>query len=154
MYEGMAVFFFLATGAVSLFTFCGVAVWANARRQERVALYRTELLKKLAEQPSEGARQVLAMMRDESARKDVARRRGVLLGGLITCALGIGLVGLLSSIPTSGIDLREVGLIPFMIGLVLVLFAVFGLRPRQAELPAAASPAAPAEPTPSTHEAA
>lgn len=129
LYVGL--FFFLATAAVALFTFIGVAVWSDARKQERLALYRAELLKKLAEQPGDGARQVLEVLREENLRKDLGKRRGLLLAGMILAAVGLGLVALLSGIKDAEVDLRAVGLIPFLIGLALFLFGLFGLRPRQ-----------------------
>ncbi len=145
MHGGMyiAVFFFLATAAVALFTFIGVAVWTDARKQERLALYRAELLKKLAEHPGEGAQQVLEVLREETLRKDLAKRRGLLLGGMITGAVGIGLMALLSGIKDTQVDLRAVGFIPFLIGLALFLFGLLGLRPRQ---PAREQPPPPHEP--------
>jgi hypothetical protein len=127
LYVGL--FFFLATGAVSLFTFVAVASWSEARKQERIALYRSELLKKLAEQPADGARQVMEVLRQEAARKDIGRRRGLLLGGMITMAVGVGLLVLLGGLRDTGVNLQAVGLIPVLIGLALMLFGWFGLRP-------------------------
>jgi hypothetical protein len=137
--EAMSTFFFLAVGAVSLFTFIGVATWARERRVERVALYRAELLKKLSEQPGDGPRQVLELMREEAARKSLERRRGLLLGGMLACAVGLGLVALLGALPT-GVELRPVGLIPFLVGLVLILFAWLGMKPPAPPPPNQGSP--------------
>src|SRR6202007_1581588 len=92
MFKALDLFFFLAVGAVSLFTFIGIAVWITARKQERLALYRSEVLKKLAEQSGEGGRQVLAIMHEESAGKEREKRRGIILGGLICAAVGMGLI--------------------------------------------------------------
>jgi hypothetical protein len=137
LYVGL--FFFLATGAVALFTFVAVASWSEARKQERIALYRSELLKKLAEQPGDGARRVIDVLREEGTRRDVGRRRGLLLGGMVTMAVGLGLMVLLGSIRESEINLMAVGLIPFLIGTALVLFGWLGMRSgrREAEYAAA-----------------
>jgi len=127
-----ALFLFLAVSAVALFTFIAVASWTRARKEERIALYRSELLKKVAEQPGEGARQVLEILRQEAAQKELAKRRGLLLAGMITGAVGIGVMVMLSGIKDPELSVWTVGLFPFLIGLVMVLFAWFGMRPRQA----------------------
>jgi hypothetical protein len=147
MYGGLYVglFFFLAVGAVALFTFVGVAAWSGARTQERLAMYRTELLKKLAEQQGDGARQVLAVLRQENLRRDAEKRHGLLLGGLITCAVGVALMVLIFSVNPPEVHAWTVGLFPFLVGAVLVLFAWGALRPGVA---AAEPPSPPAAPTP------
>lgn len=128
----IALFFFLAVGAVALFSFIAVATWASARKEERVALYRSELLKKVTEQTGEGARQVLTILREEAAQKELAKRRGLLLGGLITAVVGIGLITMLSGIGDSEVHVWSVGLIPLLIGVVLFLFGWFAIRPAPA----------------------
>jgi len=45
----VAVFFFLAVGAVALFTFLSVATWTGTRQAEREAYYKAEMMKKIAE---------------------------------------------------------------------------------------------------------
>jgi hypothetical protein len=126
-----SMFFFLAVGAVSLFTFFGVAAWIAARKEERIALYRTELLKKVAEQPSDGARQVLELLHEERARKELEKRRGLLFAGMLIIAVGIGLTVLLAALPT-GVTVWPVGLIPVLIGAAFLLFGWLGMRPRPA----------------------
>jgi hypothetical protein len=138
-----SMFFFLSVGAVSLFTFFGVAAWTAARKDERIALYRTELLKQLAEKPSGGARQVLEMLRYENERKELDKRRGLVLGGMLTAAVGTGVMILLATLPID-VTVWPVGLIPFLIGAALCLFGWLGIRPR----PAAPWPASPASDAP------
>ena len=116
----VAVFFFLSVGAVALFTFIAVAHWATQRREEREVQYRCELLKKLAEQPGEGARQVLDMLRAEEAKKEREHRQGLILGGLITFVVGVGVMLLLYGVEKSE-PVWLVGLIPLLIGAVLFL---------------------------------
>jgi hypothetical protein len=134
MFKALDVFFFLAVTAVSLFTFVGIAVWTKARKQERIALYRSELLTKLAEQPGEGSRQVFAMLRDEAAGRERDKRRGTILAGLICASVGLGLIVLLSGSRDPNVNLAGIGMIPFLIGFVLVVFAWVGMRPK-AEAP-------------------
>ena len=49
MDAGVAVFFFLAIGAIALFTFLSVATWTGTRQNEREAYYKAEMLKKIQE---------------------------------------------------------------------------------------------------------
>jgi hypothetical protein len=41
---GVALFIFLAIGAVALFTFLSVATWAGTRQAEREAYYKAEMI--------------------------------------------------------------------------------------------------------------
>lgn len=125
----VALFFFLAVGAASLFTFVGCAVWSGTRLQERLELYRTELLKKVAEQPGEGGRQVLLLLREEHQRKHAERRQGLLLGGLVTAAVGCALMVMLGGVRSANFAGVGIGLIPFLIGVSMFFFALVALRP-------------------------
>ena len=79
-----AVFMFLSVGAVALFSFIAVASWADARRKEREAYYKSETLKKLSE--SQGSAAVLELLREEQKQAAAKRREGLRLGGLINIA--------------------------------------------------------------------
>ena len=139
----IGLFFFLAVASVALFTFIAVASWSEARKQERVAMYRTELLKKVAENQGEGARQVLAMLRQRDERRQAEKRHGMLLGGMITCAVGVALMVLIFSVNPPGVYAWTVGLFPFLIGAVLVLFAWRVMRAGAAVAEPPEPPAAP-----------
>ena len=119
------VFVFLSVGAVALFSFVAVASWADARRKEREAYYRSETLKKVAE--SQGGAALLDLLRDEQRQAATRRREGLKLGGLVNIALGIGVMVALAQIQR-GVFL--VGLIPALIGAALLGYAVF-LYPRE-----------------------
>ena len=54
-YTNLGIFLFFSVGAISLFSFIAVASWSDARRREREAYYKTDLLKKLCESPSASA---------------------------------------------------------------------------------------------------
>ncbi len=125
-----ALYFFLSVSTVAFFAFVGTASWNGARTQERLAMYRAELLKKLAEQPGEGALHVLALLRQEQRVKEDEKRRGLLLGGLITGATGLGLVLMLAGVGgNDGFHAWTIGAFVVLIGAALVLFSRFGMRP-------------------------
>jgi peptidoglycan/LPS O-acetylase OafA/YrhL len=128
----VALYFFLSVGAVALFTFVGVSAWSGARTQERIALYRAELLKKIAEGPGEGGRQVLALLQHEERRREADRRHGMTLSGLVTAAVGVAFMVMMMNLGDESFHVWTIGLIPFLIGVVLVAFARLALRPRPA----------------------
>ena len=121
METGAAMFLFLAAASVAVFAFLSIAVWVSAPAQERKSRDRIALLKTLAESPSENATRVLDMLREEEERrrerKERDERKGYILGGLITMAVGVGLAAMLMILGSHGS--WSVGLIPFLIGGVL-----------------------------------
>jgi hypothetical protein len=134
---GLAVVYLSLTAmVVAVFSFISMAVWVGARSQERRSRDRMVLLKSVAEQPSENARLVLELLREQDARKEMQarrqERRGMLQGGLILTAIGISLSIMVTAMtPRTGA--WSVGMIPLSIGVVLLLFILF-------DRPAAASP--------------
>ena len=122
MSSGAALFLFLAAAAIGLFAFLSVAVWASAPAQERQARDRLALLKTLAESPGENAARVLEMLLQEEENKRIRKlreeRRGYMLGGLITMAVGVGLGAMFVVLPGKS-GAWTVSLIPFLIGCVL-----------------------------------
>jgi len=122
-----AVFMFLSVGAVALFSFIAVASWADARRKEREAYYKSETLKKLSE--SQGSAAVLELLREEQKQAAAKRREGLRLGGLINIAVGVGLMIFLAGLIR---DERAylLGVIPLLIGLALLSYSLF-MAPRE-----------------------
>jgi hypothetical protein len=124
--DDMSVFLFLSVGAIALFSFVAVAVWSGERRREREAYYRSETLKKIADTQGAGGGSALEFLREEERIEARRKREGQKLGGMITMAVGVGLMIFLYSIPDP--DARfayRVGLIPFLIGVVLLGHALF-----------------------------
>ncbi len=118
-------------GSIALFSFLGVATWSDARRKERVAYYRNETLKKIAESSGEGAKSALELLREQE--KNFAKRRleGMKIGGLVTAAVGIGVMALLRGLVHDE-PVYLAGLIPLLIG-VAVLIYPFLLAPKEPE---------------------
>jgi len=118
-------------GSIALFSFLAVASWSDARRRERETFYKSETLKKIAESSGEGAKAAIELMREQE--KNVAKRRleGMKLGGLITAVVGIGVMVLLHGLVQSE-PVYLAGLIPFLVGVVLMLYGFF-LAPKPQE---------------------
>jgi hypothetical protein len=118
-------------GSIALFSFLAVNGWADARRKEREAYYRSETLKKIAESSGEAAKSTLELMREQE--KNFAKRRleGLKIGGLVTTAIGIGVMALLRGLVHDD-PVYLAGLIPLLIGVALLAYP-FLLAPRVEE---------------------
>jgi hypothetical protein len=124
------IFLFLSVGAAALFGFLAVAAWSGARQQERESYYKNDMLKKLAETETTGAAAALQYLRDEreakEARSSLKKHEGYVLGGLINTAIGVALMIFLHAIVHDE-PVFYVGLIPGLIGVVLLLYAYLPL---------------------------
>jgi ferric-dicitrate binding protein FerR (iron transport regulator) len=116
-------------GSIALFSFLAVTTWSEARRKEREAYYTSETLKKIAESSGEGAKSALELLRER--QKNLARNRleGVKLGGLVTAAVGVGVMVLLRGLVHDD-PVYLAGLIPVLVGVALLVYA-FVLAPRE-----------------------
>ncbi len=123
-------FIFLSIGAVALFSFVAVAAWSDNRRKEREAYYRSETLKKIAETQGAGGASALELMKEEERKERRRRLEGVKLGGLITSAVGIGIMIFLRAIEHDE-PAYLCGVIPLLIGVALLMYS-FVLAPKEA----------------------
>jgi len=127
--DGLPFFLFLSVASIALFSFIAVASWADARRREREAFYKSETLKKIAEAQGDGASSALEFLREEKKSAAQRRREGLKLGGLINIAVGIGLMILLRAIANDE-PVFLVGLIPLLIGVALLAYSYL-LTPKE-----------------------
>lgn len=117
---GVAVFLFLAIGAIAVFTFLSVATWTGTRQQERESYYKAEMMKKIAEVGGE-RNAALEYLREEARISAAKQIGGFRLGGLICIAVGLALLILLHElVPVHGVYLS--GLIPLFVGLALLMY--------------------------------
>lgn len=117
-FETMSVFGFLAVGAIALFTMISITAWSDARRKEREAYYKSDMLKKLAESQGAGAASALELLREENRIATVQRRQGLKTGGLIVAAAGLGLLIFLHALIHDA-PIYLVGLMVLLIGAAL-----------------------------------
>lgn len=126
----VAVMLIPVVGSIALFSFLAVTTWSDARRREREAYYKSETLKKIAESSGEGAKAALDLLREQERNLIRRRLEGMKLGGLITTAVGIGVMVLLHGIANNEGPVYLSGLIPLLIGLALLVYT-FVLVPKE-----------------------
>jgi hypothetical protein len=129
--NSLPIFLFLSVATIALFSFVAVAVWASERRREREAYYRSETLRRVAEtQGATGSSAIEFLVEEE---KNAARRRvdGQKLGGLITVAVGVGMMIFIKAVDRDDPDPTYlVGIIPLLIGVALLVYSYL-LAPKQ-----------------------
>ena len=116
---GSMLFVFLAVGAVALFSMISVASWSDARRKEREAYYKNDMLKKLADTQGPGVTSALELMREEVRIAALHTRQGLQISGLITAAAGVGVLIFLRALLGKDEGVFLCGLIPLFVGLAL-----------------------------------
>ena len=115
----IALFMFLTIGAIALFSFLAVATWSGTRQKEREAYYKTEMLKKIAEQGGE-KNPALEYLREQERIAERKRVAGIKVGGLVNIAVGLAIIALLYGlVPIKAVSLC--GLFPLFIGVALLL---------------------------------
>lgn len=126
---------------IGMFTFLSIAAFADARKKEREAYYRSEVRKKLIEQwgaeksaelmellkEDTKDHQLLAMFGEEKPKDPRRRREAYILAGLITTALGVGAKIALRYVPGE-FPFDRLGLIPILVGAALLIHAALFMR--------------------------
>ena len=115
---------------ICIFTFTSIAAWAEQRRKEREAFYRSEILKKLADSTGTQAQQVLEMMREQDRNQERRSREKQKLAGLILTGVGLSLCLMFYLMTPNEHHEWAIGLIPLLIGLALLVYN-YGLAPRK-----------------------
>jgi len=128
----MAAMLIPVVGSIALFSFLGVASWSDARRREREAYYTADALKTIAESSGDGAKSAVEYLREQNRNIGVRRTEGLKLGGLITAAVGIGVMVLLRGLEHTE-PVYLVGVIPALIGIALLVY-VFVLAPKEVQV--------------------
>lgn len=124
MTQQVVPFLFLSVAAIGFFSYVAVAKWANERRREREAYYRSETLKKIAESQDAGSSSALEVLRAEETIAIRHRREGHKLAGLITVAVGIGMMIFIGFVDRGDTEPAYlVGLIPLFVGAALLVYA-------------------------------
>ena len=117
--------------SILIYTFITVARWSGERRREREAYYRSETLKKIAETQGAGGSSAIEFLREEEKNATRRRREGQKLGGLITIAVGIGMMVFIGMVYRRQAEpVYLVGVIPLLVGAALLLYA-YVLGPKQ-----------------------
>jgi Flp pilus assembly protein TadB len=119
--DHLPAFLFLSVASIALFSFVAVAVWSSERRREREAYYRSETLKKITETQGAGGSSAIEFLREEEKNAAKRRHEGQKLGGLITLAVGIGMMVFIRAVDR-GDPAYLVGLIPLFIGAALLAY--------------------------------
>ena len=121
------LFTFLSIGAVALFgIFLPVSAWSDSRRREREAYYKSEMIRRVAESNAAGAMGAIELLREDERLRQLKRREGMKIGGLINIGVGIGVGCFLWSVGGREGSPYLVGLIPLLIGVALLIY-VFAL---------------------------
>jgi len=121
-----AFWFMIAVTSTAFFTFISFIIWFEGRRKEREAHYRDEMARKIADAGESGP--ILEFVQANARADAMQVRLKARVGGLITFAVGVGLMIFLQQlVPTAAVYL--VGLIPVFIGVVLLILSEFMMKP-------------------------
>jgi mannose/fructose/N-acetylgalactosamine-specific phosphotransferase system component IIC len=128
-----SVFLFLSVLMISIFSFVSIEAWAEARRKEREAYYKSETMRRIVEAPGEGARYVIEIMREEERIRQMNQRaeevkivQGMKIGGVVTIAVGFALmIFFYFIIDRSGKPVYVLGVFPVLIGIALLISVNF-----------------------------
>ncbi len=120
--EGLGVILlFAAVVYFAMFAWLTISGWSRQRRKERESFYRHEVEKKIVEAGGVTTEQLALLRRDEDHWRWMQRREGLKLAGLITTALGIGLLVAMRFLNEDQ-PVYHVAWIPIAIGAVILVY--------------------------------
>jgi hypothetical protein len=122
----VAFWFMIAVVATAGLSFAAVVVWLAARARERGDQLRNDTIRKIME--SGGSAPALEYMREVERAERARIRNRVRLTGLVTIAVGAGLMAFLAAW-VFGAPVYLAGLIPVLVGVALLIFSEFFMRP-------------------------
>jgi hypothetical protein len=127
--SGFGLWMFLSISAVAMFVvFIPLTSWIDSQRREREAFYKAETIRRLAEASSDGAKAAVELLREQNRLEQIRKREGMKIGGLINICVGVALMIFLRAlIHDEAVYLC--GLIPGLIGVALLVYALFLAAP-------------------------
>lgn len=133
VFANAGLWIFLSVGAVALFAvFIPLVSWIDSRRKEREAYYKSEMMRRIAESTTDGAKTALELLREESRLTERRRLEGMKAGGLITTGVGLALLVFFRTLMGVGGDSPWlVGLIPTMVGVAMLVYVFVLAKPVQ-----------------------
>lgn len=116
---------------IATFLFLAFVIKEKSRASEREAFHRNEVMQKIAASP-DGASTVIEFLREERGLSEKKRQQKLRLNGLITAAVGLGLMIYLFARHYSDHDAYEhlIGVIPFLIGVAILIYS-YWLAPKE-----------------------
>jgi hypothetical protein len=121
-FHGNAVIFLFPIAIiVVVFTFTAVVHWVDSQRKEREAYYKAETLRRVTEASGEGAKATLDLLREDERLKQLKKREGMKIAGLINICVGVGAMIFLHAFLT-GSAIYLGGLIPGLFGVGLLVY--------------------------------
>ena len=110
-----------AAAMLGLFGFLAVSVWVSNQRDQREMKYRYELYQRMVEHPGPVADEVRALLERDAERRQAAEIADKRFGGFVVLAVGIGL-GTALHIPFKPAKpVYLLGLVPGLVGVVLLI---------------------------------
>ena len=122
--EGFGLWMFLSIGAVALFVVFIPRHLDRYQRREREAFYKAETIRRLAEASGEGAKAAMELLREQNRLEQTRKREGMKIGGLVNLGVGVGLMIFLRAL-VGNEPVYLCGLIPGLIGVALLVYALF-----------------------------
>jgi len=120
-----AFWFMVAVLGTAGIAFVTIVIWLSERTKEREAHFRNETLKRIAETGHSDA--AIEYLREVGRGEQRQARMKSRLGGLINIATGAALMVFLSQL-VPGQAIFWLGLIPLLVGVVLLIFSELMMR--------------------------